>query len=250
MTARQFQPWLAAIFVFLWPVALVGIVGQAGTGRYSAARMMASSIAFILLTSILRFVPRPHLPRLPKAVMARQGVLAGASFLAIIALLSRPPPKPEALTDLTVLVAAFAEEYVFRWLLPTCLQSLLSQGGISRTASWPAARLIAQASFALCHFSLITRRVHDWGNIGRIFVGGLLYANIVTRFGIGLTSGIHGSMNYTLMNSPALLDHSLPNWGVVAAGMFSATALWLQTQSATPIERGGRAKPSTGKEQK
>jgi hypothetical protein len=159
--------------------------------------------------------------------VTREVALVGLWFGSFAALAIRIPVA-DALRMGWVLVAASAEEVVFRVALPATFARQLLRAGVRRKGASFAALLLSQLLFAACHFLPEPGTSASFSTIhfGRFLVAGCLYGALVALFGVGFASAVHAGLNIEIITAPAPLPLRLEPWQLGAAGLMSAGALW------------------------
>ena len=192
----------AALFVWILAAPLASTVlalSLLGDGPQNPSAQAQRVLLWMAATLVL---VRPALagPLTLKSVLAgllRGGVPVGVALLAI------PAPRHGAIAGLAALaLAAFAEEVVFRWLLPLrCAETLARAFPARRTAL--LALLAPQVAFALSH--AVARAVEtpfaplSAAQLAQLVVAGVLLQTVRLAYGLGAATGVHVAVNYVVM---------------------------------------------------
>jgi membrane protease YdiL (CAAX protease family) len=131
------------------------------------------------------------------------GLLRGAVPVGV-ALLAFPVPRHGAIAGFAALaLAAFAEEVVFRWLLPLRLGEALARAFPARRTML-LALLVPQVVFALGH--AVARAVEtpfagaiSPAQLAQLVVAGVLLQTVRLAYGLGAATGVHVAVNYLVM---------------------------------------------------
>ncbi|HEX8274626.1 MAG TPA: CPBP family glutamic-type intramembrane protease [Longimicrobiaceae bacterium] len=146
---------------------------------------------------------RPALARPLTLTSVITGLLRGAVPVGV-ALLAVSAPWHGALAGFATLVlAAFAEEVVFRWLLPLrCGEALARALPARRTAL--LALLAPQVAFALGHTVARTAEAAftpalSPAQLAHLVLAGVLLQTVRLAYGLGAATGVHVAVNYLVM---------------------------------------------------
>jgi membrane protease YdiL (CAAX protease family) len=164
-------------------------------------------------------------------------------FVVAASALSGTPPTAAPEVATAVLVAALAEEVVFRVALPAELARVLDGPGARISHGRFVAIVLAQAAFAMSHVVTAGRLVAPsvQGPMG-LFTAGVLYSIVVAAYGVGLAAGTHATLNFTLMSSESRQGVGLPQTALIAlAGLY---VLWTRHSRAPVHPNAGAETPS------
>ncbi|HLL81436.1 MAG TPA: CPBP family glutamic-type intramembrane protease [Longimicrobium sp.] len=198
-------PRARAAALFAWIVAAplastLLVVSLVGGGPQHPSAQAQRLVLWMAATLVL---VRPALAGPLTLAPVLAGLLRGAVPLCIV-LLAFPAPRYGAIAGLAVLtLAAFAEEVVFRWLLPLrCGEALARAFPARRTAL--LALLAPQVAFALSHAA--ARAVEapfapalSFAQLGQLAVAGVLLQTVRLAYGLGAATGVHVAVNYLVM---------------------------------------------------
>lgn len=163
-------------------------------GYRSAFTVAAGSILLVGMTWLVLSRPKLAL-RLSSAVGA-----IGISFVLtwIFASSSLSLCSATSLFPHAVWVAAFAEETVFRFLIPEAIESVISPmgGRISRTMT---AFFISQTLFVLAHVRIFGSP-SDVQLFSQFFLGGTVFWFAARIHGVRFSSAVHASVNLQLLS--------------------------------------------------
>lgn len=182
------------------PLACTLLVVSLGDGPPTPSMQARRVLLWMAATVVL---VRPALARPLTPAAATAGLLRGA-VPAGVALLAIPAPLHGAWPGFAALVlASFAEEVVFRWLLPLRCGEVLGRAFPARRAAL-LALLAPQVAFALCH--AIARTVEAPfapalapAQLAQIFVAGVLLQAVRLAYGVGAATGVHAAVNHAVM---------------------------------------------------
>jgi membrane protease YdiL (CAAX protease family) len=158
--------------------------------------LMAAGLFLLLAAAaLLESVPRVSL------VTCGRNALAAAASALVFGLSARALMQERlplgAVTLVTLFAAALAEESVFRVWLPA---SLIRAWRLADRRGLPAAVLIAQCVFAICHVLPLSTNtaIHPVADVPRLILVGCLYAVLVHEAGVWASACVHASMNAAL----------------------------------------------------
>jgi hypothetical protein len=160
--------------------------------------IVSASVFLLLLSGIaacldIRLLELPaDLPQLTALVTTVAGV-----FVAARSGLVGSPSTPVVLIGV-VAYAAWIEELVFRRLLPRAFSGAL---GPHRVRSTTVGVVASQLLFAAAHFLPGLQNQNDLGvaSLTRLFLGGLLFAAVVSRSGLAIGALLHAELNLRAM---------------------------------------------------
>lgn len=242
--------WLLVLLTLSWPLiaaaATAHVVGMSGTAvaRWNPA---GASVVFLTLVWFISGIPRLVARTGRVRSLGRHATAVLALFAAIAVLIGAPLESVIALAAVGILIPAFVEEYVFRGIIPHALNALLLDCRVGRRSARIAAVVLAQAVFAACHFVSASTRAAGWTEGARLFVGGLLYSNVVAASGIGTAAAVHATMNLTLSNSVALGDLAPSPFGLLLTGVLALVGLLIRVMPLSPLGDsafGGQPSPT------
>ena len=133
--------------------------------------------------------------------------------------------------SLTVVYAAWVEEFVFRWILPRAFGDLLAPA--SRQLATVGAIVVSQSLFAAGHFLPGSVR-SPWPDASvplRLFAGGLLFWLVASRGGLTLAVLTHALLNLQVA-LPATALHARPT--IAGVALVGAAALALLSAPTPP----------------
>lgn len=225
---RKGQPWKASFaLVATWPVlaaAVVGALGDYARAAEPAWLGFGSAVVFATLVVLCPVTRSWALKALFSRSAALQVAIAAVGFaFALFAVMRWPPVRPTE--SLQILAGAVSEELVFRWWLPVTLAGLI--GGKGRRAEWlVAVVVIAQVAFALAHFAAEPTGQRPLVESARLAAAGLLYANVVNAFGIGVAAAIHATLNFTLLFTLGFHLQTVPITWSIGFAVLGCALLW------------------------
>lgn len=183
-------------------IALITRIGDPVFGRYETWKLLASAVALFLVISLAATWGGSFGLGISSGALTRQVLVAFGVFVLTVGALSRPPPAMVAVSAFALVIAAFVEEYVFRWMIPRRLTSAFSEAGVRPRLSTVVGFVIAQFVFVVCHFFPATHDAYNWPGVGRLFSAGIMYGLVVVSSGLGVAAGVHAAMNFTLLIFP------------------------------------------------
>jgi hypothetical protein len=100
------------------------------------------------------------------------------------------------LAAVAIYLGAASEELVFRDVFPKKLNEKLSARGVGGPSATVMSVLLMQLSFAAAHFLFQSLSVVSLQELFRLFVIGILYAELFKIFGLGFVSILHALTNF------------------------------------------------------
>jgi hypothetical protein len=192
-------------------------------------RIMGSGVAFLLLASVCLAKRQDGSFSLRRNLRQTSLNVSGAfGFVVIGCVMLNIPSTHYPLTVLTVFVSAAVEEFVFRRRLPNRLQDLFQSSVVEKRISQFTAQVFAQCLFVIAHLVIRTDLLSSRGayEMGRLFVGGLLYANLITRGGLWLGAGTHCLLNLHLQFSAQIASTKISLLALFIGASISLAALY------------------------
>jgi hypothetical protein len=185
-----------------WPLLVATLVRallQHAAQLSTPSRASVSALLFLVLACLPFAKGARSAWGLRGQPFAIQLLIAALAFLLMAALLSARRPEFSRF-GLSIFVTGAVEEFVFRWVIPVSVMPVLVRPW---NATWGRlqAVILAQVSFALAH--LVSHGFAPLGvsELTRFFSGGILYASLVSSFGLCAAATIHATMNLTLLDS-------------------------------------------------
>jgi hypothetical protein len=222
------QPWKASFaLVATWPVlaaAVVGTLGDYARAVEPAWRGFGSAVVFATLVVLCPVTRSWAVKALFSRSAALQVAIGAVGFaFALLVVMRWPPVRPTE--SLQILAGAASEELVFRWWLPVALAVLI--GRKAQRAEWlVAVVVVAQVAFAFAHFAAEPTGRQPLAESARLAAAGLLYANVVNAFGVGVAVAIHAALNFTLLFTLGFHFQTVPFAWSMAFAVLGCALLW------------------------
>ena len=188
---------------------------------------------FLVLLPVYRQIYRSIVSPTLCTSFIRGTVLAGLLAVVTVGVLARTVESLSFAFVFGILFPAFAEELMFRAVLPGHLSLALVRRRWSRDSALRAAILISQCVFVMAH--IVPSRwpfvAHDMHEIGRLFVAGVLFANLVSVRGLWLATGVHAALNGALQLPATLMPPRTSDVVVVVIGVVAVYGLFRERPS-------------------
>lgn len=185
-----------------WPLLVITIVRKLLEHATHLSTLSRASVS-VLLFLVLACLPFAKEARsgwgLRGRQLAFQLLIAALAFMVMAAALSAKRPEFSRY-GLSILVSGAVEEFVFRWVIPVSLMQVFVRLWNVKCGRLQSV-ILAQVSFALAHFASTGIAPLGISELTRVFSGGMLYASLVSSFGLGVAAAIHATMNSTLLDS-------------------------------------------------
>lgn len=191
------------MLAFAWVTASVWIaawLARPFANRHGFSSVMAPTLFLgCVLAGLLPFGGESFRQRVAVREVLQAAAMLVACYLAAVAYLAPTIHSVGAVTYVAILVAATAEELVFRWALPRRLAGF--RGGRESGGAWFAAVCVSQLCFAFAHLlpQVALGRFSGFHEFVRLFTAGLLFAQLTQWSGICFSSLVHAIMNLDLV---------------------------------------------------